>query len=98
MADTRRASHRSKPSAENDEEEGEDVSGELAHLDQSNIIEGGRRTRGKKVDYAALDNGAEEDDEEDEGDVTVDEETARKQTEEAEGDDDEAGEDEGDDE
>lgn len=28
-----------------DDEEDEDVTGELAHLDQSNIIQGGRRTR-----------------------------------------------------
>lgn len=28
-----------------DEDEDEDVTGELQHLDQSNIIEGGRRTR-----------------------------------------------------
>lgn len=31
--------------AAEDEEEDEDVTGELAHLDQSNIIQGGRRTR-----------------------------------------------------
>ncbi|GAA5858293.1 hypothetical protein JCM1840_001133 [Sporobolomyces johnsonii] len=48
------------------EEEDEDVTADLAHLDQSNIIQGGRRTRGKKIDYSKLDGGDDEDDEDDE--------------------------------
>ncbi|GAA5893286.1 hypothetical protein JCM5296_001660 [Sporobolomyces johnsonii] len=48
------------------EEEDEDVIADLAHLDQSNIIQGGRRTRGKKIDYSKLDGGDDEDDEDDE--------------------------------
>jgi len=86
------------PAAEtkDDDEEGEDVSGELAHLDQSNIIEGGRRTRGKKVDYAALDAGDEADEEEDEDDAEVNE-SELKEPAEGEGED-EGDEEEGDDE
>ncbi|GAA5887207.1 hypothetical protein JCM6882_002449 [Rhodosporidiobolus microsporus] len=71
-----------------DDEEDEDVSGELAHLDSSNIIEGGRRTRGKKVDYSKLENPG--DDESDEDDAEVNPDTLPKEGEEgAEGDDDE---------
>jgi len=49
--------------AEGDAEEGEDMAG----LDTSNIIESGRRTRGKKIDFRAqLGDDTEEEEEEDE--------------------------------
>ncbi|GAA5982374.1 hypothetical protein JCM11641_006961 [Rhodosporidiobolus odoratus] len=61
------------PATAEKEDEDEDVSGELAHLDQGNIIEGGRRTRGRRVDYAALSKENEpEEDEDDEEDADID--------------------------
>ncbi|KAJ5710680.1 hypothetical protein N7488_004836 [Penicillium malachiteum] len=51
-----------------DENEDEDMDNNLEPIDQSNIIQGGRRTRGKVINYAELaeqNKGEMDDDEED---------------------------------
>ncbi|KAI1652185.1 histone chaperone domain CHZ-domain-containing protein [Daldinia loculata] len=59
---------------EDEEEEGEggddDADDNLDEIDPGNIVEGGRRTRGRVIDWAkaAQDNPAEDDDDDDEDD------------------------------
>ncbi|KAJ5272836.1 hypothetical protein N7478_007961 [Penicillium angulare] len=58
------SSSESEPEVEQNEED-EDMDNNLEPIDQSNIIQGGRRTRGKVIDYAnvAEQNKGEMDDE-----------------------------------
>ncbi|KAI4747990.1 hypothetical protein E4T50_01757 [Aureobasidium sp. EXF-12298] len=53
-------------SEEEQEEEGEEDN--MEEIDESNILSGGRRTRGKTIDFAKAAEGLEDDEDEDEDD------------------------------
>ena len=62
------------------------IEGDMDHLDQSNIITTGRRTRGKKIDFKAIleqEGDEDEEDEEDDGDVAPAADDAEEEEEEA---------------
>lgn len=53
-----------------DKDDDDEEEGDLVEIDESNIISGGRRTRGKRVDYAkAAEDISEDEDEDEEEDV-----------------------------
>lgn len=67
VTDCQAKKSRNDDDSELSESEEEDLDSELAHLDRSNIITGGgRRTRGKKIDFKSIVNNYGSDSEDDE--------------------------------